>query len=56
MYRWHNACTAASWICPFKVPHYVDRHLKQAHDEYLHGDIDAQLLLQRIRHVMHVVH
>ena len=34
----------------------VDRRLKQAHDEYVRGDIDAQLLLRRIRHVMHVFH
>ena len=32
----------------------VDRRLKQAHDEYVRGDIDTQLLLRCIRHVMHV--
>jgi len=34
----------------------VDRRLKQAHDEYLHGDIDTLLLLRRIRRVMRVFH
>jgi len=32
----------------------VDRRIKQAHEEYVHGDTDAHLLLRRIRHVMRV--
>jgi len=34
----------------------VDRRIKQAHEEYVRGDIDAHLLLRRICHVMHVFH
>jgi len=34
----------------------VDRRIKQAREEYMRSDIDAHLLLRRIRHVMHVFH
>jgi len=36
----------------------VDRRIKQAHEEYVRGDIDVglHLRLRRIRHVMHVFH
>jgi len=34
----------------------VDRRIKQAHEKYVRGDIDAHLLLRRICHLMHVFH
>jgi len=48
-----HGCTPSKRCAKYDAVHH---RIKQAHEEYVHGDIDAHLLLRRIRHVMHVFH
>jgi len=48
-----HGCTPSKRLAKYDS---VDRRIKQAHEEYVHGDIDTHLLLRHIRHVMHVFH